>query len=428
MQQDSIQKDLEKLFINNSHLERINVYLSKFNPIKTMRMERMEIRHSAILAWLLDPQETHGFRDGFLKGFIATALRERETPTSPSALAVISSNLMSAEIRTDWRNIDILILIPDLEWVFIIENKFDSSLHSDQLNRYMQIVNDELIETTGSKYRHVGGIFLNLWGEDPQDERYAPILYSDLCELIQLRLSADFSSLQQETATFIRHYLEVIQEASGMSIEQNEIMKVARELYREHRRALEFIFRNGKVTDFGTACNNLFGDTESYPRDVMVDAGGFKVFNATSNTLSLLPKDWISRLEGCHELFEGCESWWAGFPFILWLELRKNEEKDDGNIVLFAEVGPISDHGSRCRLIEAINDISKSRCLERLGFQQGAMDEGKKYSRFLKKNKFYVRDIYDPELIASIIEKGLISFKIEMAAVGDGIDKYKTNK
>ena len=48
--------DLESLFVNNPDLDEIRAHLSKFNPIKVMGMERMEIRHSAILAWLLDPQ------------------------------------------------------------------------------------------------------------------------------------------------------------------------------------------------------------------------------------------------------------------------------------------------------------------------------------------------------------------------------------
>ena len=63
--------DLEKLFVNNSDLDAIRSHLSRFNPIKTMGMERMEIRHSAILGWLLSPQETHGLGDTFLKAFLS---------------------------------------------------------------------------------------------------------------------------------------------------------------------------------------------------------------------------------------------------------------------------------------------------------------------------------------------------------------------
>ena len=51
-----IKKDLEALLINNQDLSQISSHLSCFNPIKVMGMEKMEIRHSNILGWLLNPQ------------------------------------------------------------------------------------------------------------------------------------------------------------------------------------------------------------------------------------------------------------------------------------------------------------------------------------------------------------------------------------
>lgn len=422
MQENSILKDFEALFINNSRLERINLYLSKFNPIKTMRMERMEIRHSAILAWLLDPQETHGFRDAFLKGFIASALRgaTKTNPTAPTALEVISSNLMSAEIRTEWRNIDILILVPDLRWVFIVENKFDSGLHSNQLDRYMEIVKKDFVDT--NKYCEAG-IFLNLWNEDPGDERYAPIPYSEVCKLLKVRLSSDSDKMPLEVSTFIKHYLEIIEEASGMNSEQNDVIKLARELYREHRRALEFITQTGSVTDFGSACESLFGDPSSYPSEVDIGECKFKVFNATSNRISLLPTSWISELEkkdGGKEWW-GCQEWWAGYPLILWLELRKDEGKDSGKdsgkVTLFAEVGPVVPHEKRNQLIAKINTAPSKR----IGFQKNAVSEGAKYSRFFKSNNAVVSDVTDPEQIKNAMKKLLMDFGVEINAVTEAL-------
>ncbi|MFK7867447.1 MAG: PD-(D/E)XK nuclease family protein, partial [Alphaproteobacteria bacterium] len=58
--------EIENLFINNADFSTLNAQLNRFNPIKIMKMESMEIRHSAILAWLLDPNENHGLGDHFL--------------------------------------------------------------------------------------------------------------------------------------------------------------------------------------------------------------------------------------------------------------------------------------------------------------------------------------------------------------------------
>lgn len=70
-------EELEALFVNNPLLARIESHLGRFNPIRVMRMERMEIRHSAILAWLLDPAESHGLEDKFLKAFLGEAFADR---------------------------------------------------------------------------------------------------------------------------------------------------------------------------------------------------------------------------------------------------------------------------------------------------------------------------------------------------------------
>ena len=76
---DDDYKNLERLLINNDQLQELQAYLDRFNPIKVMGMESMEIRHSAILAWLLDPVETHGLGDYFLKAFLSQVLRADST-------------------------------------------------------------------------------------------------------------------------------------------------------------------------------------------------------------------------------------------------------------------------------------------------------------------------------------------------------------
>lgn len=52
---------VEEFILNNRGLAKINAYLSKFNPIKIMGMEHMEIKHSKILGWLLDARDNHKF-------------------------------------------------------------------------------------------------------------------------------------------------------------------------------------------------------------------------------------------------------------------------------------------------------------------------------------------------------------------------------
>lgn len=47
-------------------------WTNRFNIFDVLKISGMEIRHSNMLAWLLDPHETHGWGTSFLKAFLQT--------------------------------------------------------------------------------------------------------------------------------------------------------------------------------------------------------------------------------------------------------------------------------------------------------------------------------------------------------------------
>lgn len=417
--------DLESLFVNNADLDTIRAHLNRFNPIKTMGMERMEIRHSAILGWLLDPQETHGLGDTFLKAFLSQALRGHQSSMKPTALDVSQADMTDAEIRREWRNIDLLVLSPRNGWIFIIENKFDSSQHGGQLVRYWEVVESAFMD--GETYHSVRGIFLTLWEEEAEDDTYAPIEYSVICQLLEQIAFSGRLPLTPEVKIFLRHYLDVILEAAGMSEDQEKMEKMARQLYRDHRRALDFIIEHGRSTDFLLACEDIFGADLNYPDTISVGQQKFVFMEAYSEAYSFLPEAWFEALGGEDFYWHGCESWWAGFPVIMWLQLTSDGEGGGGQVRLYAEVGPLSDHDFRRDLIEAIKEVAVSQKLSKIGFQRGATDEGKRYSKFFKKNFFVVEDVHDHDQISNAIKKALRSFEGEIEAVSKILPQFLVN-
>lgn len=50
--------------------EQIEAKLSDFNAFETLGVVNTEIRHSNVLAWLLNPRENHGIGDVFIKKLI----------------------------------------------------------------------------------------------------------------------------------------------------------------------------------------------------------------------------------------------------------------------------------------------------------------------------------------------------------------------
>lgn len=223
------QIELEDFFVNNELLEKISEGLNRFNPIKTMKMERQEIKHSAILSWLLDPNETHGLGDRFLKGFIAEALRGKAM--IPNALEVFESDLRDVEIRTEWQNIDILALSFSNRWAFVIENKFDSKQHGGQLSKYT-----DRVRAAYEEFR-VRGIFLTLFEEEPQDANYATIGYRVVLSILEKTIAQQTRPLSDEVRIFIGHYIDLLKDATGMNENTNELQKLARQLYIKHKKA-----------------------------------------------------------------------------------------------------------------------------------------------------------------------------------------------
>ena len=413
--------DLESLFVNNSDLDKVRALLSKFNPIKTMGMERKEIRHSAILAWLLDPQQTHGLGDKFLKSFVSEALRGHDATIIPSALDISQADMMDAEVRREWRNIDILVISRRNKWIFVIENKYDSGQHTNQLTRYL-----EKIQTTfGDDFPHIRGIFLSLWDEEPEDERYAPIQYGSICEILEQQVEAGRNPLTAEVKTFITYYLEVIRETVDMTEEQKELEKLAKQLYRDHRRVLDFIIEHGKATDFLSACDLVFGEGLEYSDIAEVDKKGFVFSASEANCFSFLPQSWYQALGEEDFYWHGCEDWWMGFPVIMWVQLTPDADGTSGKIRLIAEVGPISDYDFRRDLINAIHSTSKENSKLRIGFQKGAADKGRRFSKMFKKNFFNVDDVQDQEKIADTIRKALKDFRPEIDATAAVLPQFK---
>ena len=415
--------EFEDLFVNNPELDKLRGRLNRFNPIRTMGMERMEIRHTAILRWLFDPQETHGLGDGFLRGFLAEALRGRAEFGSPTALDIIRADLSDVEVRREWRGIDLLILSPSNGWVFVLENKFDSGQHSDQLRRYLDLAGNVL----GSRDEKLVavGIFLTLHDEEPEDDRYAPIQYDIVCECVSSLLEARAHPLSPEVEIFVRHYLEVIMEATGMSEAQGELEKLAKQLYRDHRKVIDFVVEHGSTTEFAIAAESVFGESLEYLTETKVNKQRFAFDEMGNDYVSFLPWEWYEAFgeEECE--WEGCNDWWAGYPLAARVSLLKAQSGSGGRVALYAEVGPLADHDLRAEIINALIDVSKKKGLSRIRFQAGAADEGRRYSRFLRKNFVDIDDVQDPEKIAAAIKKLLKEFKPEFEAVGSVLPKFQ---
>lgn len=432
-------KEFEELFVNNKSFIEIETYLSKFNPIRVMKMENMEIRHSAILAWLLNPQESHCLQDKFLKAFLSEALKNQIAPesrhslSSPTALDIISSDLGNSQIRLEWNNIDILIECPkescqcskkscehsNESWVFVIENKFNSTQGVGQLKGYLDRAQKTFANSS------VQGIFLTLWDEKPDDNTYVSILYSEICVLLDSILKHNKENLSDEVLIFIRHYLDVLKDANDMNDETKEIEEIAKKLYREHKKVLDFIIEHGASTDFAMAVRQLFGEDTKNSEIAEIDSNEYHYGRLNNTNVSFLPKSWQDGFDYDGVEWVGCEKWWEGYPLILWFQLNTFEDGISGKLFLIGEIGPLSNHSLRAKLLEKILNVAKEIDNKKLNLGKNAFNSSSKYTRFLKNNSINIDDVSDSEKIVKAMKDLLLTFEVEIEAIGNELIGFK---
>ena len=416
--------EFESLLINNPRFADIEAYISRFNPIRVMKMESMEIRHSAILGWLLDPQGSHGLGDDFLKAFLSEALSGRDGADPVSALDVLREDFSTARIKVEKQSIDLFVQLERTgsDWVFVIENKYHSGLHSDQLDRYFKKTKNAFGKST-----KICGVLLSLHDTPTDDERYAPINYSDVFRLIEDVVERQPTT--PEVSTFIRHYINILKEAASMSEEAKDIQKIARELYRENRAVIDFIVEHGSDTDFSAATELLLdGDPPDSHSGEMVTINGsdYEYGGASTTQFDFLPESWANALySGPDEIevfFAGCEDWWMGYPLVVWLELQTDAEGQSGRVALYAEVGRVSMHSARVDLLDRVQAAADENKKLKIKFRKDVRQEGKKYSKFFYDNFQEVSDVHDAEVIADAMKKLLKRFKPEFDAVGEKLE------
>jgi len=232
----SDQRTLEAFVVDNSDLEQLETHLGQFNIFEAIGAVRQEIRHSDFLAFLLNPKENHGLGDEFVTRLLQKSLLSaHESPTFISPVDLDVWNLNNLQVRREWQDLDILLVDDSERFVVIIENKIDSSEHSQQLKRY-----HELATKHYPNYKIVG-LYLTPEGEPPSNENYLAIDYTLISEILDHLTSSRASTLGPDVQTLIFHYIQMLRRHI---VSDSEIAQLCRQIYRKHQQALDLIYEH----------------------------------------------------------------------------------------------------------------------------------------------------------------------------------------
>lgn len=141
-----------------------------FNLFEVLALRRREYVHSNVLAWLLDPLETHGLGVSFLNGVLGKV----GAPTCRDEDKLRCR--IRREVSAPTSIIDISVETPGS--LLIIENKIDAVEGAEQTLREYK---DFSRQANGRKFT---AIFLSVNGESPQAENFIAWDYSKIWKLL----------------------------------------------------------------------------------------------------------------------------------------------------------------------------------------------------------------------------------------------------
>ena len=226
-------QELKRFLIDIDCLQELEK--TSFNIFDVLKISRTEIRHSNVLAWLLDPNGNHGYSQGFLARLNSHIARDGFVSEN-DVFKLLTMKYSDIVVLREWQNIDILIESRDEKYVLCIENKVDTQDHSGQLDKYYNIVEE--------KYKDYTKVYLYLTPEgiaplQDSNSAWGCIKYATIIDIISMTLEKN--PFDSEASRFIRSYLETLRRET---MDNYEIIKLCQEIYKEHKIALDMIFEN----------------------------------------------------------------------------------------------------------------------------------------------------------------------------------------
>ena len=217
---------------------------NRFNMFDILGVARMEIRHSRVLAWLLDSKAEHGLGAEIIKSLLKSV--------GEDDLAG-SVDLNSFDVKREWNHIDIMLKSSKEKMIIAIENKIGADEGIDdkgesQLARYEKAISETFKDWKLDKSGRCILIFLTPDGVLPSEgnEDWQIVTYTDLLKSIEEIFEKHSKEMPKDVANLIRNYTNTIKRRVLMKIDA-KLQAECRKFYSENRKVLDFIYDYGKM-------------------------------------------------------------------------------------------------------------------------------------------------------------------------------------
>lgn len=279
-------------------LDKLSPWVDDLNVFDILKLARTEIRHSNMLAWLLDPNANHGLSSSFLYGFLSKLPnllppQKQDDMEGVDFLSLLSSDLSSFRIRREWQNIDVLIISDSMKVVIAVENKIDSGLGKRKDGRTQLDDYDNVIKNSYKGWKWARVLLApdqSRFENDFDDDKitWGRMEYKDITVVLEQCYKKHLQSLKPEANILIDNYLKLLRKEIDM--DTNELSRICNEIYRQHKGALDLIYdnRNDLAQPIADICHEWVQNNNQVVRD---NATGRKFIKFRSNKLRTFFKD-----------------------------------------------------------------------------------------------------------------------------------------
>ena len=238
-----------------------------YNLFSILSIERYELKHSALIANLLDPKGSHGCGDAFLRAFFEIALKGTAYPFESSTPPDSCTERDTGPIAGDTGG-RIDILVKSSHYGLIIENKIYAGDQDKQLTRY-----DNYGKKTFGADRYLL-VYLTLFGSEASEGStakgnakevdYLCLSYAEdiLRWLEQCVRLADNKPLVRES---LNQYIRTIKQLTYQDMNQENIQKII-DLAVDHPEVVDILSSKRGAIAQGIREKYIFPKLEEYAK------------------------------------------------------------------------------------------------------------------------------------------------------------------
>lgn len=254
---NTVETELKELILDEDFTSLQNLVNEEVNLMDILRVSHKELQHSNFLAWFFNPTESHNLGDFALKEFIKIYFKEHQfqnlgNATGLSVFEFVQLDFDDLEIRREYKNIDLIFLSRKNEFCIVIENKIYSSEKKGQLEKYRK-----LIESEYPDFKHKIYIYLSLYEQqisESEQDYYVQLNYDHIIKLIEQVISSQRLKLADKTRFVFEQYLQTLK---SMLNKNEEIEKVAQQLYKRYKSAFDLVFKYSVPTNSSKIWNKI---------------------------------------------------------------------------------------------------------------------------------------------------------------------------